>query len=389
MNKSKIKGYCLVSFFTVVLYLVLTHIPSIYETIRWIFRLLSPFIIGIIFAFILDGITVFLSTFVFGKLFKKMGEDAIRRISVLFTLLLSIGVVCLLFTFIIPQVVQSVQKLAGDIPGYVASAQSFLSDLSTRADIPEAMHTKLTETLADASNGIIDYISRALPSMLNFAVSMGNSLLNTFISITVAIYFLIGKKKLLSSFYRFRVAFFPKKLFTAFQELSDTALPVFRKYINGQLLDASIIGVVSIIFLTLADFPYAILIGVMMGISNVIPFFGPFIGATPSFLLILMIDPVKAIWYLVFVIILQQLDGNLLAPKIIGDSVGLPPIFVLLSVTLGGSLLGVPGMIFGTPVMATIYAITARLVRNREKSKRPWPIMAEVDEDETFSDKEK
>ena len=368
LDKAKIKGYCIVSAFAIFFYFALTNLSNISDTVRWIARLLSPFIVGAIFAFILDGVAIFFQRMIFTKGLKKVKENRARQVSAFLSLFLFIGFVVLIFTFIIPQLVESVQKLASDISGYLPTVQDFLNDFSTRADIPDVIRAKIDEIVNDASTVIIDAVSRAIPSVLNFAISTGTSVLNAFIAVTVAIYLLFGKKQLLHSFNRFRVAFFPPKLLYVFQELSETALLVFRKYINGQLLDAAIIGVVSVVFLSLMNYPYAVLIGVLMGISNIIPFFGSFIGATPSFLLILLIDPVKAFWYLVFVIVLQQINGSVLAPKIIGDSVGLPAIFVLLSVILGGSLFGFTGMIFGTPMLGTIYAVVARIVRIRENN---------------------
>ena len=378
MDKSKIKGYCLVSSFTVILYLVLTNLSRLGGILLWLSSLLSPFLAGIIIAFVLDGVASFLERRILSGFAKKTKDKTLRTISVAITLLLALGVIALLFIFILPQLIESIQKLAASIPFYLTSFHSLLDNISAEITLPDSIIHQIDEMAQNATETLINYISHStIPSMLNFAVSMGNGIFKTFITLTVSIYLLLGKKTLLSNLHRLLHAVLQEKLLYWFRELSDTALPVFRKYINGQLLDASIVGLVSIVFLSVAQFPYAILIGVMMGVSNVIPFFGPFIGAAPSFLLILMIDPIKAVWYLIFVIVLQQLDGNVLAPKIIGDSVGIPPLYVLFSVTVGGSLFGIPGMIFGTPVIATIYAIVKRTVKIRELKKNAWRIPEE------------
>ena len=127
-----------------------------------------------------------------------------------------------------------------------------------------------------------------------------------------------------------------------------------------------IVGIVSVIGLSIFRFPYAMLIGVVMGVTNIIPFFGPFIGAVPGVFLLLMIDPLRALWYILFVVVVQQVDGNIIAPKVIGGSVGLPPLWVLFAVTIGGGLFGVAGMILGTPVFAIIYILLGRATRARE-----------------------
>ena len=369
MDKSKIKGLCIVSFFTVLLYLLLTNIPAIGEALLWISGLLSPFIAGIILAFILDGITGFLERMLFARILRNTRAEKRRTFAALSTLVLSLAVITALFIFIIPQISASIQTLASNINVYLSSFQKLLEDLQTKLDIPDFVLEKIDTMIRDGSEGIINFVSQAIPSMLNFALSMGNTVMNFLITLTVSIHLLFGKKKMLRTYHRVIESFFHERILHTLADLSETALPVFRKYINGQLLDASIIGFVSFIFLFVFGFPYPLLISLLMGVSNIIPFFGPFIGATPSFLLILMINPIQALWYLVFVIVLQQIDGNVMAPKIIGDSVGLPPIWVLFSVAVGGSLFGLPGMVFGTPIMATIYAILKKSVNKREAAK--------------------
>ena len=369
MDRGKIRAYCLITFATVLFYLAVVNIPVIGGTIVWVFHLFSPFIFGIILAFIFDGITNFLNRKVISKIFSKTKPEKRRAISGICTIFLSIGVISLLFTFILPEIIESIQKLASNIQTYLSSFRVLLSDLQERWDIPDFVTEKLDSMIREGSESLLNYITQSIPSMLNFAISMGNSLMNFLIALTVSIHLLFSKHKMLKNYHRVINAFAKKTHIEALQDLSDTALPVFRKYINGQLLDATLIGVISFIFLYFGGFPYAILISLLMGISNIIPFFGPFIGATPSFLLILMINPVQALWYLIFVIVLQQFDGNFMAPKIIGDSVGLPPIWVLFSVTIGGALFGISGMIFGTPVMATLYAIVRRAVIHREEKR--------------------
>ncbi|MGI5966261.1 AI-2E family transporter [Anaerotruncus rubiinfantis] len=371
LDSQKIKGYCMVSAFTVVLYLGLSNLHRLSGLLSTVIGLLTPFIIGLVIAFILDGVVM-----TFEKLFKGLAHHQnkklrglARPLSILCTYLLMAAGISVLVTVVVPQLATSLTQLGNSIPGYLISLQQIAERLSLELNLDQAVWDEISQwfnTLVGQMLAFIPQLLKMVPQMLDLLASVGGGVFNFVIGLIVSIYLLLSKEKLLSQLSRLNRAFLPEKASGTVAETAKIASQTFSNYVTGQLLDALIVGVVSVIGLTIFRFPYAMLIGVVMGITNVIPFFGPFIGAVPGVIIIFMVSPVRALWYILFVVVVQQIDGNILAPRIIGNSVGLSPIWVLFAVTVGGGLFGVPGMVLGTPVFAIVYILIGRATRKRE-----------------------
>lgn len=370
MNRHKLKLYCAVAAFTVALYLALSNLDRVKTFLSAGIGLLSPFIMGAVIAFVLSGLMSMLESRVFAPLLKKARSPraarAVRPLALITTYLLMFGGLSIVVWVVVPQLATSVVTLGNSIPSYLASLQRFGEQLSHEWVLPPEVLDQISTWFEATVNNMLSFIVDFIPGVLSFVASLGGGVLNFVIGLIVSAHLLLGKEKLLSQLSRLNHAFIPTRAADRLGSASLTAVETFGNYVSGQLLDALMVGVVSVIGLSLFRFPYAMLIGVVMGITNIIPFFGPFIGAIPGFFIILMIDPIKALWYLVFVVVLQQVDGNFIAPKIIGGSVGLPPLWVLFAVTVGGGIFGIPGMILGTPVFAVIYILLGRATRARE-----------------------
>lgn len=370
MNRHKLKLYCAVAAFTVALYLALSNLDRVKTFLSSGIGLLTPFIMGAVIAFVLSGLMSMLEARVFSPLLKKAkfprALRAARPLALITTYLLMFGGLSIVVWVVAPQLATSVVTLGNSIPSYLASLQRFGERFSSEWVLPPEVLTQISAWFESTVNNMLSFIVDFIPGLLSFVASLGGGVLNFVIGLIVSAHLLLGKEKLLSQLQRLNRAFIPVRAADRLGSASRTAVETFGNYVSGQLLDALLVGVVSVIGLSLFRFPYAMLIGVVMGITNIIPFFGPFIGAIPGFFIILMIDPVKALWYLLFVVVLQQVDGNFIAPKIIGGSVGLPPLWVLFAVTVGGGIFGIPGMILGTPVFAVIYILLGRATRARE-----------------------
>ncbi|MEM1484535.1 AI-2E family transporter [Oscillospiraceae bacterium PP1C4] len=369
MDKHKIKSYCIVATFTVVLYLGLSNLNKLSGMVGMMLHLLAPFIIGLVIAFILNDMMTFFERKVFYRLGNgKSSKSAnlIRGLSLLATYLLMFAGIAILLTVVVPQLATSIAQLGINIPIYTTSLQKLAEQLSAQFSLPPEIWTEINSWFQGTAKALLDFVVSYVPRVFDFVVSFGGGVFNGIIGVIVSIHILLCKEQLLSQLARLNRAFMPKPAANFAADSAVITAQTFGNYVTGQLLDALLVGIVSVLGLSILGFPYAMLIGFVMGVTNIIPFFGPFIGAVPGFFIILMIDPIKALWYILFVLIVQQIDGNIIAPKIIGSSVGLPPLWVLFAVTVGGALFGVVGMVLGTPIFAVFYILLGRSTRARE-----------------------
>ncbi len=354
--------------FTVVLYLGLNNLDKVFRAVQVLYGLLTPFIIGLVIAFILNRPMGFLYRKVFAPLCSRKGtrwQAAAKPLSLVCTYLLLAAALGVCVSIVAPQIGASVVQLGKT--DYLSRLQSIANQVFEWVDLSPEILSEINQQLRAWVEKLMGFLISSVPQMLDFLVSFGGGIITSVISLIVSIYLLLSKEQLLSQLSRICRAFLPAKQAQKLSETASISVGIFNKYLMGQLTDALIVGVVSVVLLSIFRFPYAMLIGVVMGVTNIIPFFGPFIGAVPGVLLILIFgNPFKALWYILLVVVIQQIDGNIIAPRIIGGSVGLPPLWVLFAVTVGGGLFSVPGMILGTPCFAILYTLLARAVRARE-----------------------
>ena len=369
MDKQKIRGYCIVSAFTVVLYLALSNMDRLTGALRVAGGLLAPFFVGVAIAFILNNVMVLFEKKVFYRLAEGRNPRSarmVRPLSLVSTYLVTFAAFGVLLWVVVPQLAASVVTLGNNIPAYLESLRVLGNRLQGELTLPAEALEQIAAWFSQAADVLLNFLVDFVPRMLGYVVSFGGGIVTFVIGIIVSIHLLMSKEKLLSQVGRLGRAFLPERAAGWLGGAARVSVETFGNYVSGQLLDAMIVGIVSVICLSIFRFPYAMLIGVVMGVTNIIPFFGPFIGAVPGVFLLLMIDPLRALWYILFVVVVQQVDGNIIAPKVIGGSVGLPPLWVLFAVTIGGGLFGVAGMILGTPVFAIIYILLGRATRARE-----------------------
>ena len=395
--------YSLIVLAAAVLFVVFVFkFDSISTGFSWIGAVAAPVICGIVIAYILNPLVMFLENKLFGKLknsgeteekvpekdgepefIKKIEKRAItakrkkmlaRILSLILTYVILFAVLAGISIAVVPSVAKSVVDLAEQLPEYLKQADAFLNDFfkdnKQIADFLFKEFTNLSDALkkfaADLDPNLINNVGSGL---WNFAMTLLTGLKNVLLGLIIAIYLLYSKERLLAQCKKIFFAFMKNERCERFFAGLNKCNNIFKKYIISNLLDAMIVFVCMIIGMFAMGMPYQMLISAICAVTNLIPFFGPFIGAIPSGILILLVDPSKVIWFALFVLILQQCDGNVIKPFLFGETMGLPAIWVLVSIIVGGGLFGIAGMLFGAPVFAVIYLLFAEFVSGKLKKK--------------------
>ena len=321
---------------------------------------LQPVMVGIVIAYVLCPVAKFLERqFRRGKRLSRVA----RPLSVLFTLIFAIGILGLFCALILPQVADSIRSLVVDLPGMLevqlARLDSYLeTDSEAAATVMQMITSVETFLMAWIKENMFETVSNVAVSVL----SIGSAIVNLVVSVVVTVYLLLDRERYLGQCKKLFYAVSHNKRFNrVIMEVVHQADQIFSGFISGKLLDSLIVGIICFVSLSVLKMPYALLVSVIVGVTNIIPMFGPFIGAIPSAFLILLVSPPKCIVFLIFIIILQQLDGNVIGPRILGNSTGLSALYVTVAMLLFGKLMGFVGMIVGVPLFATLYYIVKRL----------------------------
>ena len=359
----------------ILLYQGLTHYAQVRTVVQGFLDVISPFVLGFVIAYLLNTPIDFFEEKVYQKLKAK------RTLSIITVYFMAIAIICILLQLILPQVVDSIRQLLNNLGLYLSNLNQMVQDLIQRFHLEGEGLTNLVDsynefvwsfTSADFVKRATEFLTSSVPELWNIGMSVGNNVVNGVVTVLTAmiasVYMLAGKPRLLKQAKKLIYAIFPAKGVDRILAVSSNANRIFVGFINGKLLDSAIIGVLCFIFTSILRIPYAILVSVIVGVTNVIPFFGPIIGAVPCLMILIMVDFWAALRFGVLVVILQQFDGNILGPKILGNSTGLSALWVLVSIIVGGGLFGFPGMLLGVPTFAVFYSILrewtdARLLR--------------------------
>jgi len=335
--------------------------------------LLRPFILGFVLAYLLNSPLVFFEQKVLKFVDRKKPHPTLKRsLAIVLTWLSAVALLVFFFWSVIPQVVASIEMLVNNVPGYLKAIYAFLKDIAVRFDFDTA---NLQEMMGDwlSVDGLLakvaGYLNDALPYLLNIGVEVGGGIVDVFVGIIISIYLLFSKETLIAQMKKALYAMFRKERVDRLIVVARKSHRIFSGFISGKLLDSLIIGILCFIGMSIFGMDYALLISFVVGVTNVIPFFGPFFGAIPSCLILLIVDPVEAFWFAIFVLALQQFDGNILGPKILGDSTGLPALWVMFAIVVGGGLFGVVGMFIGVPAFAVIYWLLRETFSERLEKK--------------------
>ena len=355
---------------SILLYLGISQINEIKLVISDFIGTLQPFIIGGALAYILNFILKFYEEYVLSyKWFKNLKKNGKRGIGILFTYITATIISYLFIQFVLPQLIDSIVGLVNNIPQYLNDVTKLTNEVVGNINLQPEYVDLITSKLGEAINYIITIVSNLLPVVGNFIVGATSSILNIIIGIIISIYILIDKEKFCALSRKITCALFNEEHSQVAIDLAHRTNDTFGKFLSGKIIDSAIIGILTFIILTIFKMPYTILISVIIGITNIIPFFGPFFGAIPSFVIIMFVSPVKALWFLLIILIIQQLDGNVIGPKILGDSIGISAFWILFALLVAGKILGLVGMIIGVPLFAIIYSIIKDITESKLRKK--------------------
>lgn len=357
--------------FNVLLVVAIIKFGTIVSMLSSLTSVLSPVIWGLVIAFLMNPLMVKIEK-LFGPKLEKGRERGklLRAFSVTISSLIFLGIVVGLISIIVPEIINSVIDLFNNAGKIADQTQSWINRLLRNYPDLKASATEKLKTFVADFDTIIEKIQPILENVLSGAWGVVTLLKNFLLGFIVSIYMLCSKEKLLAQIKKTLIAVMRRSSCEKLLGTCEKANKVFSGFIIGKIIDSLIIGIICFIGVTIMDMPYNIMISVIIGVTNIIPFFGPFIGAIPSIFLILLIDPKKAVFLMIFIIVLQQFDGNILGPKILGESTGLPGFWVLISLLVFGGLFGFVGMVIAVPVFALIYSFTRDAISAKLRKKK-------------------
>ena len=372
-DKKDIKKWFKIISFALIGLLLVNNVSVVAGFATKFMNIISPFVVGAALAFILNiPMNFFENKFskITFKKGKKLNKNLVRIISLLLAIIVIGFIITLIVNLILPEIVNVIKLLIENSPKYMTEIKKFAVDITE--NMPSIRETIQNIDISNAK--FQDQAKTILTNVLTFSVSFaGNfvgSIINAIVSLVFSIYILTGKDKLKEQSKRFLHAYLNKEKAENIIEIGRTARRIFKNFITGQCLEATILGALSIIGMFIFDIPYAVPIGVLTGVTALIPIVGAFIGIAIGAVLILSVEPVKVLTFIVFILILQQIEGNLIYPKVVGDSVGLPGIWVLVAVAVGGDLFGLIGMLLGLPVASVIYTLVKDNMNKRLVNKK-------------------
>lgn len=371
-EKQETKKWIKIIFIALLGYLIADNVEMVGNIIGKIISIISPFVVGAAIAFILNLPMGFfeskLSNFKTKK-GKKLGKKFIRTVSLILAILVIGLIFSLIVNLILPEIINIITLLIEKLPYYGAELKNIATNITQDTpQINEAIK-KFDINNKELQEQIKDLATNFLTKSVSFVGNIIGSLVNTIVAIVFAAYILTSKDKLKSQAKKILYAYNDKDKAEKIIELGRMSRDIFRKFVSGQCLEAVILGVLSIIGMLILQLPYAVPIGVLIGVTALIPIVGAFIGIIIGAVLILSVAPVKVITFLIYILILQQVEGNLIYPKVVGDSVGLPGIWVLVSVAVGGDLFGIIGMLLGLPTASVLYTIFKNNVYKKLEAK--------------------
>lgn len=354
----------------ILFYFFISQVNIFTDKFDYIVGVMQPFIIGFCIAYIVNFLYMFFKNKFFEISFiKKLKLKKVKGYSILLSYITFFLIIAIFIKFVFPQVMESILGLVNDIPKYIYNTNKFLNEILSNFEIDQIYAQAILEKFNEIINYVITFLTNLIPALGAYIARVLSGIWNVILGLIVSIYLLIDKDKLCALSKKITYGILNERTSKSVIHLMQKCNYTFGKFLIGKIIDSAIIGVLTFIILSITKMPYAILVSVIVGITNVIPFFGPFIGAVPSFFIILFVSPIKALWFLLIIFIIQQIDGNFIGPKILGDSIGISAFWVLFSILVAGNLLGVAGMIIGVPLFAVMYSIIKNIIEDRLRKK--------------------
>lgn len=374
-NFKRIKNAIVLITYAIILLFLLENIEGVESVFRKMLAVFSPFIIGGAMAFILNNPMMFIENRIFGNRspLRNLSIKIKRPISYIVTLVLVVAVIIIILFLVIPELIYTVQEIGRKLPRVWKDIQGFVAaNLRDNPQVVEwinsididwkSIEEKAVDLLKNSASGWVS-------TTFTFATSFIGNLVNFFLAFVFSIYVLLQKETLTRQSKKLIMAYLPEKISNKIFHIGSLSNKVFSSFLSGQFLEALILGGLFAIAMTIFKFPYAIMISIIIAITALVPIFGAFIGCIIGAMLIFVDSPIKAFWFIIMFLIIQQIEGNLIYPHVVGKASGLPSIWILVAVSVGGKLMGVLGIILFIPISSVLYALLRESVNERLKSK--------------------
>ncbi len=353
-----------------------------------LFRNAQPFIIGFFISYIINPVVKIVDKSLLGKLFKIRATKIRKIIAIVISYVIFLAMLVLLLIYVLPEVLRSLQNIINFMPKYFSMAydriNGFFESIEKKfpdIDISYFKH-QVEGALPELFNFGTDYMGKMVSNIISISFSILETIYTVIVAIIVSTYMIADRKLLTKNMAKFVYALFPRRKADVICETAAESNIIFYNYVISKAVDSFIIGMITFIAMTLLQLDYPLMISIFVGVTNMIPYFGPFLGAAPGIIILFIISPVKALIFAIMILIIQQFDGLYLGPKLLGDSVGLSPLWIIFGITIGGAYFGVIGMFLGVPVIAVIAHLLSKYVVHRlNKKKLNDAFFSEYDEE--------
>ena len=401
-EKKVLRNGMILLVFAAVLVLVLMRFDQVWGAVLTVVGTVAPVFYGIVLAYILNVFVHFFEDVAFKPLRNvksKLWKRVSRPLAVALAYLLVALVLVSIIAFIIPGLIESMGILADTVqqtvPGYVTSAMDWLNEFAQENDLTFIQdflrNFNWSNVLSSASAVLRDFLS----SLVGVTINVASGVFAAVMGFIFSVYMLMGKEKLLRGVKSTLLAFLPRPTAQKIGQIATLTNRMFFNFIRGQLLECVILGSLCYVGMSILQLDYALLISSVVTLGALIPILGAYIGAAVGVLILLLVHPIDALIFLIFLLILQQVEGNMIYPRVVGSSIGLPPLWTLFAVVFWGGVLGIPGILFGTPATAVIYQLLRTSVRSRLRQRNidpkdpQFPLPPEEDEASQPSDQQR
>lgn len=383
LSKQIFRRVLLLIVLTVLIIFAVFHLDTCFVILQKGIAILSPFLVGIVFAFMLNLLVKLFEERVFRRLDEKNGKvwkKIHRPVCILIALLILFLGLTFVCVMVIPELLNSITTLVNNLPGYFNNFKEMTTDFTkwinelieqygiTQSQIL-SWQKELKIDWSGILKGVTDVISGGGKALVSMTMGFTTGVINLLLSLIFAIYMLASKEKLIRNLKRVIFAFLPKKHAQTVVSVGALANKIFAGFVGGQFTEALILGILCYIGMSILRLPYALLVSVIIGVTCLIPVFGAYIGAILGGFIILIVNPMSCLWFIIFIIFLQNFEGNVIYPRVVGNSVGLPGLWVMFSIFVCGDLFGFTGMLIGVPLFSVIYSIIKTVTAKRLQEK--------------------
>lgn len=376
MDKKMFRSLILLITYAIVLVAVIVKLDAVTGWLGGVLGAFQPLIIGGVIAFILNRPCNFFAR-LYDKALPEKGRGAARPLAVVTVYLIVVALITVLVSMVVPELTHSLEMFIGNLSIYAANFQELFDWLAAKLDLEQLanldLSTGISDSLKTLLTGALDTLTNTLPHLITMTSVVVSGVVTGVISLVFSIYMLSGAPRLLEQCRRLVRAYLPETAARHVLTVARLTADTFSKYVSGQMVEACILGSLCFLGMCVFRFDYAPLISVAVGVFALIPIAGAYLGAVLAVLLLVMIDPWEAVWFLVFLVALQQFEGNIIYPRVVGTSMGLPGIWVLAAVTVGGSLFQLVGMVVSVPLAAVAYTLLKQDLRARTSAQAPPP----------------